>query len=120
MRDFLDRFIANPLGAFVVLSFAALLEVLGDSYFQAGLYKSNGASRIGSFAAGAAVLTFYGLVVNLPRWDFGRLLGIYVVLFFIVAQILAKIRFNQSPTPPILVGGSLIIAGGLVIAFCRH
>lgn len=102
-----------------MLTFAALLEVLGDSYFQAGLYKSSGGSRAASFVAGAVVLAVYGLVVNIPRWDFGKLLGVYVVSFFLVAQIIAKIRFNQSPTPPILLGGSLIVAGGLVIAFSK-
>jgi small multidrug resistance family-3 protein len=41
------------------------------------------------------------------------------VLFFLVAQILAKVRFNQSPTIPIYVGGSLITTGGIIIAFWR-
>jgi small multidrug resistance family-3 protein len=45
------------------------------------------------------------------------LLGLYVVLFFIVAQVLAKVRFHQTPTPPILLGGSLIILGGMIITF---
>jgi hypothetical protein len=47
------------------------------------------------------------------------LLGIYVVMFFLVAQVLAKVRFNQAPTPPIYLGGALIVAGGLVIGFWR-
>jgi hypothetical protein len=63
------------------------------------------------------VLALYGLTVNIPHWDFGKLLGVYVVLFFLVAQLLAKIRFNQAPTTPIYVGGSMIVAGGIVIAF---
>jgi hypothetical protein len=50
---------------------------------------------------------------------FGKLLGIYVVMFFIVAQILAKVRFNQAPTAPIYLGGALIVAGGFVIGFWR-
>lgn len=103
----------------LVLVAAALLEALGDSLFQSGLYRTSGATRALSFAAAAAVLALYGLMVNLPRWDFGKLLGVYVVFFFLVAQILAKVRFNQSPTPPILLGGSLIILGGLVIAFWK-
>jgi small multidrug resistance family-3 protein len=57
--------------------------------------------------------------VNLPHWDFGKLLGIYVVMFFLVAQVLAKVRFNQAPTAPIYLGGALIVAGGLVIGFWR-
>jgi drug/metabolite transporter (DMT)-like permease len=57
--------------------------------------------------------------VNLPQWDFGKLLGAYVALFFVVAQVVAKVRFQQSPTAPIWVGGSLIVAGGLVITFWK-
>ncbi len=115
----LNQIVANPFGAFALLAFAALLEVFGDSCFQAGLYQSAGAVRAGSFVTGTLVLGFYGLVVNLPRWDFGKLLGIYVVLFFLVAQVLAKLRFGQTPTPAILVGGALIVAGGGIITFWK-
>jgi len=120
MRSFLDAVTANPLGAFAVLLFAAFLEAFGDACFQSGLYRSTGFSRGMFLAGGAAILAFYGLTVNIPRWDFGKLLGVYVVLFFLVAQILARVRFHQTPTPPIYVGGSLIVAGGLVIAFWKH
>jgi len=37
----------------------------------------------------------------------------------VVAQVVAKVRFHQSPTVPIWVGGSLIVAGGLVITFWK-
>lgn len=70
-----------------------------------------------AFLAGAAVLAAYGSIVNVPRWDFGKLLGGYVVLFFLMAQVLNRVRFGQSPTLPIYAGGGLIVAGGLVIAF---
>ena len=66
------------------------------------------------------LLALYGLTVNTPPWDFGKLLGLYVVLFFLVAQVLAKVRFDQSPTAPILLGGSLIVAGGAVITFWKQ
>lgn len=119
LRPLLDRLVANPLGAIAVLSFAAFLETWGDSFFQSAFYRSTGAARIGAIVAGTLVLTAYGSVVNIPRWDFGKLLGIYVVLFFIVAQILNKVRFGQAPTPPIYAGGALIVAGGLVMALWR-
>lgn len=115
--NLLDRLVANPVGTFVVLSLAAFLEAFGDSFFQTAFYRSSGIGRIGAIILGAVVLTSYGSVVNIPRWDFGKLLGLYVVLFFIVAQILNKVRFGQAPTTPIYLGGLLIVAGGLVIAF---
>ena len=77
-------------------------------------------ARYAAFAGGVITLSLYGLVVNTPPWEFGKLLGIYIVLFFVVVQILAKVRFNQALTPPILVGGSLIMVGGLVMLFWRR
>lgn len=58
--------------------------------------------------------------MNLPRWDFGRLLGVYVAIFFLMVQILNKIRFGQSPAPPIYVGGAPIVSGALVFAFWKR
>jgi small multidrug resistance family-3 protein len=117
--NILDRLVANPLGAFGVLTLAAFLEAYGDSFFQVSFYRSSGLGRVLAFVAGAAVLAAYGSVVNASRWEFGKLLGVYVVLFFLMAQLLARVRFGQSPTPPIYAGGALIVAGGLLIAFWK-
>lgn len=117
--NFLGRLVSYPLGAFAVLSLAAFLEALGDSFFQACFYRTAGLGRVLALVAGALVLACYGAVVNVPRWDFGKLLGVYVVLFFLMAQLLNKVRFGQAPTPPIYAGGALIVAGGLVMAFWK-
>jgi hypothetical protein len=119
VKNFLDSVVAHPAGAFALLTVAAFLEAFGDSLFQSGIYRSAGATRGVFFISGAIVLALYGFTVNIPHWDFGRLLGAYVVLFFLVAQILAKVRFHQSPTMPIYLGGSLITTGGIIIAFWR-
>ncbi len=113
----LDRLLAFPGGALFVLMTAAVLEVSGDAFFQSAVHRTSGLSRWLSLAGGVVVLSLYGLLVNLPQWDFGRLLGIYVALFFVVAQIVAKLRFHQPTTLPILVGGCMIVAGGAVISF---
>ena len=118
MRDFLDHIVVHRSGALLILFLAAVLEAYGDSSFQTALYRSSGISRTIAFLCGAASLAAYGLVVNAPRWDFGRLLGVYVVLFFLVAQVVARVRFGQVPTLPVLLGGALIVAGGLIISFC--
>lgn len=117
--SFLDRLVQNPLAAIGVLLIAALLEAWGDSFFQAAFYRSSGLARGLLLAAGTVVLSLYGSTVNLPRWDFGKLLGVYVVLFFLAAQILAKVRFGQSPSPPIYFGGALIVMGGAIMAFWK-
>jgi hypothetical protein len=112
----LDRLVANPLGAMLVLCLAAFLEAWGDSFFQVSFYRSSGVARVAAFVAGCAVLGAYGSVVNVPRWEFGKLLGLYVVFFFVMAQVLNKVRFGQWPSLPVCVGGVLIVAGGVVIA----
>ena len=116
MRNLLDQIVAYRMGAVAVLAVAAFLEAYGDSCFQAGLYRASGISRGFAFLIGALSLASYGLVVNVPRWDFGKLLGIYVVLFFLCAQIIARVKFGQTPSLSLIVGGTLITAGGIVIS----
>ena len=102
--------------ALVVLFVAALLEAGGDALVRSALHTSATATRLAFFALGAVVLFSYGYVVNKPAWDFGRLLGIYVVFFFVVAQAISWLVFNQRPTTPIVVGGAFIVAGGVVMS----
>jgi small multidrug resistance family-3 protein len=115
----LEQILAVPGATFVLLLVAATMEVLGDAFFQSALHRSSGLWRWIFLAAGGCTLSLYGLVVNLPRWDFGKLLGVYVVFFFVVAQIVAKVRFHQPTTLPTLVGGLMIMAGGVVIWFWK-
>lgn len=104
--------------ALLLLALAALLEAGGDALVRKGL-GIHGLPRGLWFAAGALILFIYGLTVNLPGWDFGRLLGIYVVLFFLAAQAIAWFAFGQLPSPAILTGGALIVTGGLVMTLWR-
>jgi drug/metabolite transporter superfamily protein YnfA len=114
-----SQIVSSSVGAFVVLALAAYLEVQGDACFQSGLYNSSGARQIGWFVSGTIVLVCYSLFLNATKIDFGKLLGIYVVLFFIVAQIVAKLQFNQSPSKPIWAGGAFIVVGGLIMTIWR-
>lgn len=119
MTTLFNQLVASPAGAFLLLAIAAILEVFGDACFQSAMYQTAGAKRAAWFLGGTLVLVFYSLFVNTPKWDFGKLLGVYVVLFFVVAQIVAKLRFQQSPTPPIYVGGTLIVLGGAVMTLWK-
>ena len=114
-----DQIVTSPIATFIVLALAAYLEVQGDACFQSGLHHSSGAKQIGWFALGTAVLACYSLFLNSSKIDFGKLLGIYVVLFFLVAQIIAKLQFHQSPSKPIYVGGAFIAIGGLIMALWK-
>lgn len=99
--------------AFLLL--AAILEVGGDALTRWGL-KSG---KWYGLALGAVVLFGYGLSVNLPKWDFGRLMGVYIAVFFVVAQVVAVVFFKERVAMPALIGGALIVAGGLVLTLWR-
>ena len=107
----------NLTAAFLVLLLAAVLEAAGDALIRVGLHVSIPGARIGLFVAGAFVLGAYGVVVNTPPWDFGKLLGVYVTLFFLVAQVINLVFFGVRPDLPVLIGGVLIISSGMVITF---
>jgi small multidrug resistance family-3 protein len=98
---------------------AAVLEAGGDAIVRRGLHADRLGWRLGLILAGGAVLMAYGVAVNLPPWDFGRLLGVYVTLFFLVAQVINLVVFDVVPSAPILVGGALVIAGGVVMTVWR-
>jgi small multidrug resistance family-3 protein len=103
----------GPVTLFL-LFLAAVLEAGGDALVRTGL-RSAVPRRIAFLLAGAVVLFVYGCAVNTPRWDFGRLLGVYIVFFFVVAQLIAWLAFRQLPSGGILVGGAFILAGGLIV-----
>jgi drug/metabolite transporter superfamily protein YnfA len=94
----------------IYLSLAAALEVVGDLLMRVGL----GGRRWG-FVAGALVLAGYGLLVNQPAWGFGRTLGLYIAVFFIVSQLVAFLTGGERPSPSLWLGGALIVLGGLII-----
>ena len=109
----------SNLVAFLILAAAALLEAGGDAIVRGGLHAQTLGRRTGLIFLGGLVLTAYGVVVNTPAWDFGRLLGVYVTLFFLAAQLINFFAFHVKPAAPVLVGGLLITAGGLLMTFWR-
>ena len=104
---------------FLILLVAAVLEAGGDALVRKGLQSPTMVKQVEFILLGGLTLLGYGVVVNLPPWDFGKLLGIYVTLFFLVAQLINYFGFGQKPSLAILIGGALIISGGLVITFWR-
>lgn len=96
-----------------VLILAALLEVGGDALLRWGMRGG----AIAGYILGAAALIAYGLVVNLPKWDFGRLMGVYIAMFFLVSQAIAVVVFRDKLKMATLAGGALIVAGGMILAW---
>ena len=105
--------------ALLILLVCAVLEAGGDALARKGMHAESNTLRIGFYAMAAIVLFAYGWLVNRPPWSFGSLLGIYVVLFFVVAQAVSWIFFNERPTPGIWVGGALVVSGGVVMSLWR-
>ncbi len=96
----------NTAIAPLLLLVAACLEVGGDAIVRVGLKTHSGVPQLALVVLGGAVLLAYGIFVNIAPADFGRLLGVYVVLFFVVAQLVNLLAFGIRPGIPILVGGA--------------
>jgi len=92
---------------------AAILEAGGNALLRQGLLRAWWPLLV----AGVTTLGLYGLLVNQSglEFDFGRLMGCYIVAFFLVSQILAAIVFHDLPSARPLFGGTLIVLGGLTI-----
>ncbi len=105
--------------ALLILLVCAMLEAGGDALARKGMHAASQNARLGFYAMAALVLFAYGWLVNRPPWSFGTLLGIYVVFFFVVAQTVSWIFFNERPTPGVWIGGALVVSGGLVMSIWR-
>ena len=103
----------NHLAALIIFVAAAVLEVGGDAVIRKGL-RGN---RLAFIVVGFLALGLYGVVVNTVKWDFSRLLGVYVAVFALVSILAGRFVFKEHVPISTWVGLSLIIAGGLVIQF---
>jgi multidrug transporter EmrE-like cation transporter len=59
----------------------------------------------------------YGLVVNSVKWDFSKLIGVYVGFFALVSVLVGRIAFQESIPLTTWLGLGLILAGGAVMQF---
>lgn len=101
----------------ILLIIATILEVSGDAVVRIGIYSHAGLLRAGLMAAGGLLLLGYGSFLNLAPVEFGRVAGLYIAILFVVWQVINFIVFRSIPSVPILVGGTLIIAGGLLVTY---
>jgi hypothetical protein len=104
----------------IFLLIATTLEVCGDAIVRVAVYNHTGAARVGLFLAGAVLLFGYGLSLNLAPVEFGKVVGLYIATLFVVWQIINFIIFKKVPSMPIIVGGALVVAGGLIITFWKE
>lgn len=61
------------------------------------------------------VLGCYGVVVNVVRWDFSKLLGVYVALFALTSVLYGRFIFQETVPVSTWVGIACIVVGGVVI-----
>jgi drug/metabolite transporter superfamily protein YnfA len=100
----------------LVFILAAVLEVAGAATVRRGL---RGKSLL-FVLLGCAALGCYGLMVNAVKWDFSRLIGVYVGFFALVSVLVGRIVLREQISPSTWWGLALIIAGGLIIQFGRR
>lgn len=101
------------LSAWFIFVLAALLEVGGDALIRKGL-RTNGVIFI---VAGFVILGAYGIVVNTVKWDFSKLLGVYVAVFALISILFGQFVFKETIPLATWIGLAVIVAGGLIIQF---
>ena len=92
---------------------AALLEVGGDATVRRGLRGNS----IHFIIVGCAALGCYGLLVNSVKWDFSKLLGVYIGFFAATSILAGRFVFKECVPLSTWLGLGLIIVGGLLIQF---
>jgi len=48
-----------------------------------------------AIAIGFIMLGSYGVLVNTVKWDFSKLLGVYVAIFAVISVIAGKVIFKE-------------------------
>lgn len=105
--------LAEHLVVWTIFLVAAALEVGGDATVRRGLRGGGGAW----IAAGCLMLAVYGLTVNMVRWDFSKLLGVYVAVFTLLSVLVGRFVFREDVAATTWIGAGIIVAGGLLIQF---
>ncbi len=97
--------------AWLIFIAAATLEVTGDAVIRKGLRGS----VVWFIIAGFLMLGGYGVVVNTVKWDFSRLLGVYVAVFAVVSVLAGRFVFRETVPASTWLGLAIIVIGGAVI-----
>ena len=99
--------------AWSIFIVAALLEVGGDAVVRKGL-RGGGLLMI---MIGFTMLGCYGVVVNTVKWDFSKLLGVYVAIFALISILFGRFVFKDDIPAATWIGLCVIMCGGMIIQF---
>jgi drug/metabolite transporter superfamily protein YnfA len=99
--------------AWLIFIAAAILEVGGDAVVRKGL-RGSGLIII---LLGFVMLGCYGVVVNMVKWDFSKLLGVYVAIFALISVLFGRFVFKEAIPAATWIGLMVIIGGGMIIQF---
>ena len=92
---------------------AAILEIGGDAVIRKGL-RGN---KLIIIMIGCAMLGSYGVVVNMVKWDFSKLLGVYVAFFALISILFGRFVFRENIPNTTWIGLMIIICGAMIIQF---
>ena len=107
----------NALLTLGILIVATTMESFGDATIRIGLFNRSGAAQAATLLGGGLLLFGYGTLLNFAPVPFERVVGLYIATLFCVWQVVSFVTFRSLPGAPIMVGGLLIVAGGLVVTF---
>jgi small multidrug resistance family-3 protein len=99
--------------AWLIFIGAAVLEVGGDAVIRKGL-RGRGLAAI---AAGFVMLGCYGIVVNMVKWDFSKMLGVYVAVFALISILFGRFAFQERIPNGTWIGLAIIVCGAMIIQF---
>ena len=101
------------ISTFFIFIAAAALEVGGDALIFRGL-RGRGVVLV---CSGCVALACYGLVVNVVRWDFSKLLGVYIAVFACFSVGTARFVLEEAIPFSTWAGVGLIVLGGIIIQY---
>lgn len=99
--------------AWFIFMGAAILEVSGDAVIRKGL-RGGGLRMI---ITGCAMLSCYGVIVNMVKWDFSKLLGVYVAIFAFTGILFGYLVFKEKVPNATWIGLIVMICGAMIIQF---
>ena len=98
---------------------ATAFETSGDAIVRKAIFDYSGLTKLGMMLVGALFLFIYGYTLNRAPLEFGQVVGLYIATLFVMWQFINYFAFGAVPTLPVLVGGSLIVTGGLLITYWK-